>query len=124
MMLHRGSNCLAQVFRCAGLGKKPEDLSLIDRGNGRFDVTVSSQQHPHSVWGLLSNTRKESCSVHAWHAHVGDDNGEGAFVCQNFEAHLTIGCGQHLIVPTQLKRQPIEDPRFVVNAKEFLKLWQ
>ena len=69
-----------QLVLPARLGKKAEDVALVDGRDGCFEVGKSCQQHSYGVRRILANLSQELGAVHTGHAHVGDDDGEWAIL--------------------------------------------
>ena len=120
MLIEAEVDGVNQVVFSARLGEKAEDIALVDGGHGGVEIGVTGEQHSHGVGGFLAYFGEEFGAIHAWHAHVRDDDGERAVIPGRGQRLFAAVYSVDFEFVVQHSPEGVQDEGFVVNEENFL----
>ena len=121
VFMNAGLDGLQEIVRGAGLGEKPENVALVHGLNGRAEIRTAREQHAHRLRRDLPGPAEKFDPIHAGHAVIRDDHGEGAVAPEHFKPFGAAfnGLDGHLL--SQLSLESRQYLRIVIHKKHSVR---
>ena len=118
MLLDTGLDTVPQHRHRNRLGIEAEDVATVDRFDRSLLVGIAGQHDPHRIGRQLGQAPQHLDPIHARHAHVAYDHGEGAIVLDFGEGDLTAVSGGDVEALAQQAVQSRQQARLVIDDQD------